>query len=89
MRYKLTDRTTDKNDITYYETTIPKYNEDSNEDVRVVTEIGDRLDIIANQFYGDPSLWWFIARINNLKTMNVPPGIKLRIPNDASGAIVV
>ena len=80
MRYKLTDRTTDKNDITYYETTIPKYNEDSNEDVRVVTEIGDRLDIIANQFYGDPSLWYLIADANNLNLINVKAGLKLRIP---------
>ena len=80
MRYKLTDRTTDKNDITYYETTIPKYNEDSNEDVRVVTEIGDRLDIIANQFYGDPSLWYLIADANNLNLINVKAGLRLRIP---------
>jgi len=25
-------------------------------------------------------LWWFIARVNNLKTMNIPAGTKLRIP---------
>jgi len=80
MRYNNLKIKKDKNNISYYETTIPKYNKDSNEDIRVVTEIGDRLDLIADQFYGDSSLWYVIADANNLNLINVPAGLKLRIP---------
>ena len=45
-----------------------------------IAQDGDRCDNLAVRFYGDASLWWFIARINNLKTMNIPAGTSLRIP---------
>ena len=45
-----------------------------------IAQDGDRCDNLAARFYGDVSLWWFIARINNLKTMNIPAGTSLRIP---------
>jgi nucleoid-associated protein YgaU len=51
-------------------------------DVTIATETGDRLDTLATQFYGDPSLWWVIASANNIHT--APIGFKdgtiLRIP---------
>jgi hypothetical protein len=43
----------------------------------------DRIDNLAQKFYGDPRLWWVIAVANNLEiiptTLNV--GMKLRIPS--------
>ena len=51
-----------------------------NTDLYVLAQEGDRLDNLANEYYGNPSLWWYIARVNNLKTMNVPAGTSLRIP---------
>ena len=45
-----------------------------------IAQQGDRLDLLAQRFYKDASLWWYIARANNLKTMNVPAGTSLRIP---------
>ena len=57
-------------------------------DIYITTTIGDRLDNLAQQFYGNPHLWWFIAQTNNISTINVPAGISLRIPistKDASG----
>lgn len=80
MRYDNKEIITDKNNVNYYESTIPKYSPESNEDIRVVTEIGDRLDLIADQFYGDSSLWYLIADANNLNLLNVPAGVRLRIP---------
>ena len=80
MRYKNKQVLTDKNNVKYYESAIPEYYPDSNDDIRVVTEIGDRLDLIADQFYGDSSLWYLIADANNLNLINVPAGVKLRIP---------
>ena len=50
------------------------------EDLWVVTQYGDRLDLIANQFYGDKSLWWYIAKANGLKVNKVAIGTILRIP---------
>ena len=35
-------------------------------DIYVVTQGGDRLDTLANQFYSDSSLWWIIAASNNI-----------------------
>ena len=49
-------------------------------DIWVMTQEGDRFDLLAQQFYGNPKLWWFIARANNMKFNNIPPGTKLRIP---------
>ncbi len=45
-----------------------------------IAQDGDRCDNLAVKFYGDASLWWFVAKINNLTTMNVPAGTSLRIP---------
>jgi len=53
-------------------------------DIYVVTQEGDRLDTIANQFYGDSSLWWIIAASNNIHDapIAVDDGTILRIPKD-------
>ena len=80
MRYNKTSVITDKNNTNYYETSIPKYSAKTNADVYVITEMGDRLDTLANQYYGDPMLWYLIADANNLNLINVNPGTRLRIP---------
>ncbi len=53
-------------------------------DVYVATQQTDRLDTIANQFYGDPTLWWIIASANNIHDapITLEPGTVLRIPED-------
>tara|TARA_R100001377_G_scaffold12435_1_gene6223 strand:- start:2861 stop:3145 length:285 start_codon:yes stop_codon:yes gene_type:complete len=59
-----------------------------NSDQYFIAQDGDRCDNLANNFYGNPNMWWFIARVNNLNTMNIPAGTKLRIPintQDAKG----
>ena len=60
-----------------------------NDDMYFITQEGDRLDLLANQFYGNPELWWYIARVNHLKTMNVEPGIKIRVPNSIRGGSLI
>ena len=52
----------------------------TNDDMYVLTQHGDRLDLLAHQFYGDANLWWYIAKANNLKTNTVDIGTTLRIP---------
>jgi hypothetical protein len=59
---------------------IPKFNDD----LYIITEEGDRLDLLAMEFYGDPRLWWIIVHANNLTTadIGVDAGVELRIPRD-------
>ena len=52
-------------------------------DIYVITEWGDRLDLLANQFYGDVTLYWIIAAANpKLPFNSLYPtlGVQLRIP---------
>ena len=69
----------------YKNVTYPEVPANEN-DIWVETEFGDRLDLLANQFYGDVSLWWYIARANNLTTINIPQNIQLRIPGSTKYA---
>jgi len=61
---------------------IPKRDDDT----YIITQETDRLDTLANQFYGDSTQWWIIAHANNLDSadIGVDPGIQLRIPANLS-----
>ena len=78
-RYEKTKRQR-KNRKSYYATTIYKKVEEKNSDNYFIAQEGDRCDNLAFRFYGDSQLWWFIARVNNLTTNNIPAGTSLRIP---------
>ena len=85
MRYKDTAKgVIDKKK--YYKTTYYKVVPEKNTDTHIISQDGDRLDTLAFRFYRNPKLWWFIARVNNLTTMNVPAGTELRIPKTVVNA---
>lgn len=65
----------------YKSTSYPIINP-SDTDVIVVSNEGDYLDTLAYKYYKDPTLYWIIARANNLGKgrMSVPSGLTLRIP---------
>jgi nucleoid-associated protein YgaU len=68
----------------YLESTIyPKIKANDN-DFYIISEAGDRLDLLANKYYNDKTKWWIIATANNINdaTFYVEPGIQLRIPSD-------
>ena len=52
-------------------------------DIYAVTVEGDRLDLIANQFYNDVDLWWIITTANpdiiRRDSFNLKPGLEIRI----------
>jgi hypothetical protein len=54
------------------------------DDVYVATELGDRLDTLAFDFYEDSTLWWIIASANNIHGAKFAfePGTVLRIPQN-------
>ena len=80
MRYKSTKIITDINGKQYYSTDYGSYKPETNNDVYVITEAGDRLDSIAQQFYGSSHDWYLIAEANNLTGINIEAGIRIRIP---------
>ena len=44
---------------------------------------GQRLDKIAQQFYGDGRLWWIIAAASGIGWwMQAPPGTLIKVPSD-------
>ncbi len=59
------------------------------EDSYVITVLGDRLDLLAFDFYSDSTLWWVIASANALPgdSLYLEPGMQLRIPTDLSSVI--
>ena len=64
----------------------------SDEDTYVYTTQGDRFDVLANQYYGDQSLWWIISIANTAvagtslpsdlpqDSLVIPEGMQIRIP---------
>ena len=76
-----------KNDGFHMRTTIYSSIPERDSDIYVITQMGDRLDTLAHQFYGDVNLWWYIAKANNLTVMTLPTGISLRIPGTTQYAI--
>ena len=75
-----------KNGKWSYDTTIYETVPEKNDDMYFIATEGDRCDNLAFWFYGDPDLWWFIAKVNGLKTMNIPAGTSLRMPTSTEKA---
>lgn len=72
-----------------YKTTEYPVIQPSDTDIQVISNQEDYLDALAYKYYGDPTLYWIIARANNLGKgrLSVPAGIVLRIPTDVNGII--
>jgi hypothetical protein len=77
-RYKFTPEVEKKYQTVRYRIPII-----TDQDIYIFSRAGDRLDLLASEFYNDVRLWWIIAEANNLGkgSFNVAPGIQLRIPN--------
>jgi len=60
-------------------------------DLYVITTVGDRLDLLADQFYGNVDYWWIIATTNpdivRRDSFNLKPGLEIRIPADFQSII--
>jgi|TARA_R110001592_G_scaffold126433_1_gene337786 hypothetical protein len=61
------------------------------EDLYITTTDGDRLDLLANQFYQDVDMWWIIATANpgvvKRDTFNLKPGLEIRVPANPQGVM--
>lgn len=58
----------------------------SNTDTYIRTTTVERIDLLANKFYGDITLWWVIAAANGLGkgSLYVPADAIIRIPDASS-----
>ncbi len=66
----------------------------SENDIYVISTQGDRFDVLAQQYYGDSSLWWVISIANTgnagagtlpvlpQNSLVIPEGTQIRIPNN-------
>ncbi len=54
----------------------------SDNDVYIITVFGDRLDVLAQEYYGNISDYWILQCANNLPgdSIFVAPNTQLRIP---------
>lgn len=56
-------------------------------DIYVITGFADRLDLLAQQYYSDSTLWWIISIANDFLKQNsifIPIGTQIRIPIDVN-----
>ena len=55
-------------------------------DIFIYPKFGDRLDNLAQKYYGDVSLWWILAKANNLDEAHIglESDKQIRIPIDIS-----
>ena len=63
----------------------------SENDIYVYSTQGDRFDILAQQYYGDSSLWWIISIANETLKQNslyITPGIQIRIPSNYAEILI-
>ena len=60
-------------------------------DIYIITRKEDRLDLLADQFYGNTELWWIITMANLGKIKRdsffVKGGLQIRIPQDTQSII--
>ena len=59
-------------------------------DTYVITQIGDRFDILAQQYYGNSNYWWVISIANETlkqSSLYLQPGLQIRIPSQL-GAVL-
>jgi len=83
-RYQPISTTKNQEGRKYYVNNIyPDIAVNSN-DIYVITTVGDRLDLLAYEYYRDTTLWWVIASANALPgdSLSPPVGIQLRIPSN-------
>ena len=84
MRYKTAKIRRDKDGTRYYKPTIVPNVPIKDSDIFVYPVYGDRFDIIAQRYYNDSTLWWIIAKANELSKGQISPDPlkKLRIPTE-------
>jgi len=91
QRYKeLTEEFIDSSNTKRYASIDYPYFPYRDSDQYIISKRTDRLELLADKYYNDHTLWWVIARANDLGkgTLNIPPGIRIRIPYPVNELII-
>ena len=58
-------------------------------DIFIYPRFGDRLDNLAYKYYNDVSLWWIIAKANNLDSSHIGLDVnkQIRIPTETESIL--
>jgi phage tail protein X len=92
-RYQKIPKTKINGNVVYKTSRYPEVPLSEN-DIYVYSTQGDRFDVLAQQYYGDSSLWWVISIANTgnagagtlpvlpQNTLVIPEGVQIRIPNN-------
>lgn len=81
-RYKDINIFKKENKVIYQSVIYPKI-EKADDDIIITVGSTDRLDLLAHDYYGDSTLYWIIAKANNIISNDLYPeiGTQLSIPN--------
>ena len=82
MRYKDATITKDRDGKRYYKSGVLRGIPLKDTDIFIVPVDGDRLDGLAQRYYGNSSLWWIIAQANKISRgqIGLNPERRIRIP---------
>jgi len=92
-RYQKIPKTKINGNVVYKTSRYPEIPLSEN-DIYVYSTQGDRFDVLAQQYYGDSSLWWVISIANTgnagagtlpvlpQNSLVIPEGVQIRIPNN-------
>ena len=88
-RYKYTKMTKNKEGRRVFRPTMYPSIPIRDSDIFIYPRFGDRLDNLAFKYYNDVSLWWIIAKANDIRdgSFALSPTEKLRIPKNISQII--
>lgn len=88
-RYKYTDIKLRGDGKRVYKPTIYPKIPIKDSDVFIYPKFGDRLDNLAYKYYGDVSLWWIIAKANNLDAAHIGLEVdtQIRIPMEITSIL--
>tara|TARA_Y100000310_G_scaffold311685_1_gene358192 strand:- start:232 stop:531 length:300 start_codon:yes stop_codon:yes gene_type:complete len=89
-RYKYTKLKTTKAGHRILKPTLYPHIPIEDSDLFVYPIYGDKLDTIAFRYYKDTSLWWIIAKANNIDkgVIGLDPNTQIRIPMDIEPILV-
>jgi|TARA_Y100000034_G_scaffold32435_1_gene39777 hypothetical protein len=81
-RYKYTKMTKNKEGRRVFRSTMYPSIPIRDSDIFIYPRFGDRLDTLAHKYYKDVSLWWIIAKANNLDAAHIGLEVdnQIRIP---------
>lgn len=69
----------------YYDSLLDPVIEKQDDDIYVITSVGERLDLLAWKYYSNVDLWWVIAAANpelRKDSLYLEPGSQIRVPVD-------